>query len=90
MDMPTPRPSRLRDALKTSLEISRAWNQALRDRALSPYPYLAPIVQRAARIADPPVNPTPHRTVYTRGSMRLLRFEPRSANTRPRSCSSTR
>jgi polyhydroxyalkanoate synthase len=58
------------------LEISRAWNQALRDRALSPYPYLAPIVQRAARIADPPVNPTPHRVVYTRGSMRLLHFAP--------------
>jgi len=76
MDTPTPPRSRMRDALQSSLEISRAWNQALRDRALSPYPYLAPLVRRAARVPDPPVNPTPHRTVYTRGSMRLLRFEP--------------
>lgn len=78
MDTPMPptTTTRLRDALSGSLEISRAWNQALRDGALSPYPYLAPIVKKAARVGDPPVNRTPHRAVYTRGSMRLLRFEP--------------
>ena len=77
MDIPHPTlRSRLRDAAGASLTISRAWNQALRDRALSPYRYLAPLVKRAARVGDPPVNPTPHRVVYTRGSMRLLRFEP--------------
>lgn len=74
--MPTLR-SRVREAAGASLAITRAWNQALRDGALSPYRYLAPIVKRAARIGDPPVNPTPHRVVYTRGSMRLLRFEPK-------------
>ena len=73
--MPTLR-SRIRDAAEASLTISRTWNQALRDRAASPYRYLAPIVKRAARVGDPPVNSTPHRVVYTRGSMRLLRFEP--------------
>ena len=77
MDMPMPTlRSRLRDAAGSSLAITRAWNQALRDGALSPYRYLAPVVKRAARVGDPPVNPTPHRVVYTRGSMRLLRFEP--------------
>jgi polyhydroxyalkanoate synthase subunit PhaC len=68
--------SRVREAAGASLAISRAWNQAIRDRALSPYRYLGPIVQRAARVPAPPVNPTPHRVVYTRGSMRLLHFEP--------------
>ncbi len=77
MDMPMPTlRSRVREAAGASLAITRAWNQALRDRALSPYHYLAPIVKRAARVGDPPVNSTPHRVVYTRGSMRLLRFEP--------------
>jgi polyhydroxyalkanoate synthase len=75
--MPTTLRTRLRDAVSGSLELSRAWNQALRDRALGPYPYLAPLVKRAARVGDPPVNPTPHRAIYERGSMRLLRFEPR-------------
>ena len=73
--MPTLR-SRAREALTGSLAIAGAWNQALRARATSPYAYLAPIVKRAARVGDPPVNSTPHRVVYTRGSMRLLRFEP--------------
>ncbi len=66
----------LRDGLAASLKISNAWQKAMRQRATSPYHYLAPVVQRAARIPDPPVNSTPHRVVYTRGSMRLLHFEP--------------
>ncbi len=68
--------SQAREALSASLEISGAWNRALRARALSPSAYLGPLVKRAARVGDPPVNPTPYRVVYTRGSMRLLRFEP--------------
>ena len=68
--------ARIHDAAATTLTIGKAWGGALRDRAISPFRYLAPIVQHAARIADPPVNSTPHRVVYTRGSMRLLRFEP--------------
>ncbi|MCA9638699.1 MAG: alpha/beta fold hydrolase, partial [Myxococcales bacterium] len=67
---------RLRDAAGANLEISQAWAAALRDRAGGPYPYLAPIVRRAARVGEPPLNSTPHRVVYTRGPMRLLRFEP--------------
>ena len=73
--MPTLR-SPARAALSASLEISGAWRSALRSGALSPSAYLGPLVKRAARIGDPPVNSTPHRVVYTRGSMRLLRFEP--------------
>lgn len=73
--MPTLR-SHARAALSASLEISGAWHRALRSGALSPSAYLGPLVKRAARIGDPPVNSTPHRVVYTRGSMRLLRFEP--------------
>ena len=73
--MPTLR-SHARAALSASLEISGAWQRALRSGALSPSAYLGPLVKRAARIGDPPVNSTPHRVVYTRGSMRLLRFEP--------------
>jgi len=68
--------TRAREALSASLEISAAWNRALRARSLSPTAYLGPLVKRAARVGDPPVNSTPHRVVYTRGSMRLLRFEP--------------
>jgi len=73
--MPTLR-THAREALSASLEISSAWNRALRARALSPSAYLAPLAKRAARVGDPPVNSTPHRVVYTRGNMRLLRFEP--------------
>ena len=68
--------TRAREALSASLEISSAWNRALRARQMAPNAYLGPIVKRAARVGDPPVNSTPHRVVYTRGSMRLLRFEP--------------
>ena len=69
--------SRAREALSASLEISAAWNRALRAGAIAPNAYLAPLVRRAARVGAPPVNSTPHRVVYTRGSMRLLRFEAR-------------
>ncbi len=69
--------TQLDDVADTTLLLGRTWGGALRDRAMSPTRWLAPLVQRAARIAAPPVNSTPHRVVYTRGSMRLLHFAPR-------------
>ncbi len=67
---------RFGEAASAQLEISQAWAKAMRDRAVGPYPYLAPVVRRAARVGEPPLNSTPHRVIYTRGSMRVLRFEP--------------
>ena len=67
---------RAREATAANLEISAAWARAARERAVGPYPYLAPIVRRAARVAEPPLNSTPHRVIHTRGAMRVLRFEP--------------
>ncbi|HEY8380043.1 MAG TPA: alpha/beta fold hydrolase [Nannocystis sp.] len=67
---------RLADMAQGTAEISAAWQRALRDRAFSPTRYLAPLVQRAAGVGDPPVNPTPRRVVYARGGMKLYRFEP--------------
>ena len=62
--------------IEGSAEVSRAWQRALRDRAVSPTYYLGPLVKRAAGVGDPPVNATPRKVVYARGSMRLYHFEP--------------
>lgn len=62
--------------IEGSAEVSRAWQRALRDRAVSPTYYLGPLVKRAAGVGDPPVNSTPRKVVYSRGSMRLYHFEP--------------
>ena len=62
--------------IEGSAEVSRAWQRALRDRAVSPTYYLGPLVKRAAGVGDPPVNSTPRKVVYARGSMRLYHFEP--------------
>jgi polyhydroxyalkanoate synthase len=70
------RATRAKEAAAAQLEISRAWAQAVRERAGGPYPYLAPIVRRAARIGEPPTNSTPHRVVYQRGAMKLIHFAP--------------
>jgi polyhydroxyalkanoate synthase len=59
-----------------NFEIGQAWAAAARDRSVGPYPYLAPVVRRAAQVSEPPLNSTPHQVVYTKGKMRLLRFEP--------------
>ena len=64
------------DLADSTLLVGKTWGAALRDRAMSPTRWLAPLVQRAARVPTPPVNSSPHRVVYTRGSMRLLHFEP--------------
>jgi len=62
---------RLAGALGPLVEMGRA----MQARKLSPYPYLAPLVKRAAGVGDPPLNPTPHTVVWTRGPIRLLRFQ---------------
>ncbi len=59
--------------------IAQPWldvGRAMRDRELNPYPYLAPLVKRAAGVGDPPLHPTPYTVVWTRGPVRLLHFEP--------------
>jgi polyhydroxyalkanoate synthase subunit PhaC len=68
--------SGLRGFVSGSLEISRALGRAIRGRAISPYHYIKPFIQQASSVGEPPVNPTPYQVVFSRGSMRLLRFEP--------------
>ncbi len=63
--------SRLAGAFQPLSEIG----DALRGRAQGPYPYLAPLVRRAAGVGEPPLNPTPYTVVWTRGPARLLRFQ---------------
>jgi polyhydroxyalkanoate synthase len=65
---------RFRTYVSGQVELSRALAQAIQDRPLNPYPYLRPIIERASGVREPPVSPTPHSVVYTRGSMRLLRY----------------
>ena len=65
---------RFRSFVSGQAELSRALAQALQDRPLNPYPYLRPIIERASGVREPPVSPTPHTVVYTRGAMRLLRY----------------
>ena len=65
---------RFRSFVSGQAELSRALAQALQDRPLNPYPYLRPIIDRASGVREPPVSPTPHTVVYTRGAMRLLRY----------------
>lgn len=77
MDNPSPNPvQEFLRAFDGPAEISRELAKAAMNRSISPYHYMKPIIKRAAGVNDPPVNPTPHEVVYTRGSMRLLRFEP--------------
>ncbi|MCY0992320.1 alpha/beta fold hydrolase [Nannocystis sp. ILAH1] len=67
---------KLADMAEGTATIGAAWQRALRDRAISPTRYLAPLVKRATGLGDPPVNSTPKRVVYARGGMKLIRFEP--------------
>jgi polyhydroxyalkanoate synthase len=62
--------------LKSNVEIAGGIRRALLRRSLAPYPYLKDLIQTAAEVGDPPLAPTPHEVVYTRGPMRLLRFAP--------------
>jgi polyhydroxyalkanoate synthase len=65
---------RLRSLLSGPAGLSRAIVRAVQDRPLNPYPYLRPIIEKASGVREPPISPTPHTVVYTRGSMRLLRY----------------
>ena len=65
---------RLRSLLSGPVGLSRAIVRAVQDRPLNPYPYLRPIIEKASGVREPPISSTPHTVVYTRGSMRLLRY----------------
>lgn len=56
--------------------LARELARLLQERPLNPYPYLGPLVERAAGLRMPPVSPTPHRVVHTQGTVRLLRYAP--------------
>lgn len=65
---------RFRSFVSGQVELSRALTQAFQQRPLNPYPYLRPIIEKASGVREPPISPTPHTVVYTRGSLRLLRY----------------
>lgn len=72
--MPPSTFQRFRSFVSSQVELSRALAQVVQDRPLNPYPYLRPIIERASGVREPPISPTPHTVVYTRGTMRLLRY----------------
>ena len=76
MNRPAQAFQRIRSFVSSQADLSRSLARALQDRPINPYSYLKPFIEKAAGVREPPVNPTPHAVVYTRGSMRLLRFEP--------------
>lgn len=65
---------RFRSFVSGQVELSREVAHALRERSINPYPYLRPFIERASGVREPPISPTPHSVVYTRGTMRLLRY----------------
>jgi polyhydroxyalkanoate synthase len=65
---------RIRSFVSSQVDVSRSIAQAMQDRSINPYPYLKPIIEKAAGLREPPISATPHSVVYTRGSMRLLRY----------------
>jgi polyhydroxyalkanoate synthase subunit PhaC len=65
---------RIRSFVSSQVDVSRSLARALQDRSLNPYPYLRPLIEKAAGIHEPPISATPHTVVYTRGRMRLLRY----------------
>jgi polyhydroxyalkanoate synthase len=65
---------RFRSFVSGQAELSRALAQAVRSRPINPYPYLRPLIEKASGVREPPISPTPHSVVFTRGNMRLLRY----------------
>lgn len=61
------------EALGSQFEAA-ALLHALQERRINPYSYLRPLIERASGVREPPISPTPHAELYTRGSMRLLRY----------------
>ncbi|HZH15732.1 MAG TPA: alpha/beta fold hydrolase [Archangium sp.] len=74
MNRPAQAFQRIRSFVSSQVDVSRSLAQALQDRSINPYPYLKPIFEKAAGVREPPISPTPHSVVYTRGTMRLLRY----------------
>ena len=72
MNRPAQAFQRFRSFVSSQVDVSRSLAQAVQDRPLNPYPYLRPIIEKASGVREPPISPTPHTVVYTRGSMRLL------------------
>lgn len=72
--MTTPPLHRLRSFVSDQVELSRALASAAQSRPLNPYPYFKPFIERASGVREPPISPTPHSVIFTRGSMRLLRY----------------
>lgn len=65
---------RLRSFVSNNAGVPRAILQALQQRQGNAYAYMKPLVERASGAELPPISPTPHSVVYSRGSMRLLRY----------------
>lgn len=65
---------RLRSFVTGNVDLTKAVAHALKSRPFNPYPYLRPFIEKASGVREPPISPTPHSVVYTRGSMRLLRY----------------
>ncbi|MBZ4418010.1 alpha/beta fold hydrolase [Myxococcus sp. RHSTA-1-4] len=65
---------RLRSFVTSRFDLTAAVARVLKARPLNPYPYLKPLIERASGVRIPPISATPHTVVYTRGSMRLLRY----------------
>jgi polyhydroxyalkanoate synthase len=65
---------RLRSFVSRQADMSRSLAEAMQSRSINPYAYLKPVIEKAAGVREPPISPTPHSVVYTRGSMRLLRY----------------
>ena len=74
MNRPAQAFQRIRSFVSSQVDVSRSLAQALQDRSINPYPYLKPLIEKAAGLREPPISGTPHSVVYTRGSMRLLRY----------------
>ena len=74
MSRPAQAFQRIRSFVSSQVDVSRSIAQAMQDRSINPYPYLKPIIEKAAGLREPPISGTPHSVVYTRGSMRLLRY----------------
>ncbi|MFP2927522.1 alpha/beta fold hydrolase [Pyxidicoccus sp. 3LG] len=72
--MTTSTTQRLRSFVTGQLDLPRAVARVLKARPFNPYPYLKPLIEKASGVREPPISATPHTVVYTRGSMRLLRY----------------
>ena len=74
MNRPAQAFQRIRSFVSSQADLSRSIARALQERSINPYPYLKPFIEKAAGVREPPISHTPHSVVYTRGSMRLLRY----------------